>query len=260
MLKKVFLVGAAGLLVAAVLTQTKAGNIAWGWMDRAERHLESKVKPEEEIRRIKKEVAALDKDVDKAKGNLAEEIVEVKYLTKRTEELRVAVETSRKAVDARRAVFAGDDTKYVKWDGKTLNVAAAKDRLAAEVAAHKSLAAEAKAQEEMLVIHERSKALAEQHLQALITQKVQIEAMVTEAEANIKLAKIEQVESKYQNDGTRLAQVKQDLAALQKKLDVQREKLKLSKKTDPKSAENKSVDEIFAALDEKGDADQVSKK
>jgi hypothetical protein len=258
MLKKVFVVGAAGLLVAAVLTQTKVGNIAWGWMDRAERHLDSKIKPEDEIRRIKKEVSSLDKDVDKAKRNLAEEIVEVKYLNKRTDELRFAVETSRKAVEARRAVFAGDD-KFVKWDGKTLNVSAAKDRLAAEVSAHKSLAAELKAQEEMLVTHERSKTLAEQHLQALVTEKAKLEAMVTEVEANIKLAKIEQVESKYQNDGTRMAQVKKDLAELQKKLDIQRETLILTKKVSPKGAEDKSVDEIFAGLDDK-DPSQVTKK
>jgi chromosome segregation ATPase len=259
MLKKVFLVGAAGLLVAAVLTQTKVGNLAWGWIDRAERHIDSKIKPEDEIKRIKKDVQGLDKDVDQAKSNLAEEMVEVKYLTKRTDELRVAVDTSRKAVEARRAVFAGDD-KYVKWDGRTLNVSDAKDRLAAEVAAHKSLSAELKAQEEMLTVHERSRTLAEQHLQALITEKAKLEAMVTEVEANIKLAKIEQVESKYQNDGTRMARVKKDLAELQKKLDVQRTKLSLTKKHDPKSAENKSVDEIFAGLDEKGETAQVTKK
>ena len=258
MLKKVFVVGAAGLLVAAVLTQTKVGNMAWGWIDRAERHLDSKIKPEDEIRRIKKEVSSLDKDVDKAKRNLAEEIVEVKYLTKRNEELRVAVETSRKAVEARRAVFAGDE-KFVKWDGRTINVATAKDNLAREVATHKSLAGELKAQEEMLATHERSKTLAEQHLQALITEKANLEKMVTEVEANIKLAKIEQVESKYQNDGTRMAQVKKDLAELQKKLDVQRETLKLTKKISPKDAEDKTVDEIFAGLEDK-DGAQVTKK
>jgi len=258
MLKKVFVVGAAGLLVAAVLTQTKVGNIAWGWMDRAERHLDSKIKPEDEIRRIKKEVSSLDKDVDKAKRNLAEEIVEVKYLNKRTDELRVAVETSRKAVEARRAVFAGDD-KFVKWDGRTINVAAAKDRLASEVSAHRSLASELKAQEEMLSTHEQSKTLAEQHLQALVTEKAKLEAMVTDVEANIQRAKIEQVESKYQNDGSRMAQVKKDLAELQKKLDIQRETLKLSKKVSPKDADEKSVDEIFAGLDDK-DPSQVTKK
>jgi peptidoglycan hydrolase CwlO-like protein len=258
MLKKVFVVGAAGLLVAAVLTQTKVGNVAWGWIDRCERHIDSKIKPEDEIRRIKKEVSSLDKDVDKAKRNLAEEIVEVRNLTKETDRLRLAVENSRKAVEARRAVFAGDD-KFVKWDGRTINVATAKDNLAREVATHKHLAGELKAQEEMLAIHERSKTLAEQHLQALITEKANLEKLVTDVEANIKLAKIEQVESKYQNDGTRMAKVKKDLAELQKKLDIQRETLKLTKKISPREAEDKTVDEIFAGLEDKDPA-QVTKK
>ena len=61
----------------------------------------------------------------------------------------------------------------------------------------------------MLAVRERTRDLAEQHLQALITQKAELEAAVIELEADIKLAKIEQVESKYQNDGTRMAEVKE---------------------------------------------------
>lgn len=259
MLKKIFVVAAAGLLVAAVLTQTKVGNLAWGWLDRAEKHLDAKIKPEDEIRRIKKEVSNLDKDVDQAKGNLAEEMVDVKHLTKKVDDLRVAVETSRKAVEARRAVFAADD-KFVKWDGKTMSVANAKERLAAEVGTHKALEKEFKAQETMLAVHERSKTLAEQHLQALVAEKAELESAVADLEADIKLAKIEQVESKYQNDGSRMAKVKNDLTELRKRIEVQRTKLALSKKIDPKSAENKSVDEIFAALDEKAETAQVTKK
>jgi len=88
MFKKVAIVGAAGLLTAAVLTQTKVGSYLSHQFDRAERHLESKVPPEDELRRIKHEVAGLDKEIDKAKGSLAEENVEVRYLTKKVDELR----------------------------------------------------------------------------------------------------------------------------------------------------------------------------
>lgn len=251
MLKKVAVVGAAGLLAAAVLTQTKVGNIAWGWVDRAERHLDSKVKPEEEIRRIKTEVAKLDKDVDRAKGALAEETVEAKYLAKKVEDHRTSVEASRKAVEARRGAFKGDEST-VKWDGRTVHISVAKDLLSREIATHKARETELKSLESMLAVRERSRTMAEQHLQALVSQKAELESDVTSLEADIKLAKIEQVESRYQNDGTRMAKVKSDLNELRKRIEIQREKLALSRKVDPKSVENKSVDEIFAELDKAG--------
>lgn len=262
MLKKVFVVGAAGLLTAAVLTQTKLGDLAWNWVDRAERSIESKIKPEDEIRRIKHEVAMLDRDIDKAKGALAEENVEVRHLTKRVEELRVSVEKSRSAVEARRDLFKNSETSFVKWDGRNISTSKAKELLAAEVANHKSLEREFKAQDTMLTVRERTRTMAEQHLNALVDQKRTLATEVTELEADIKLAKLEQVQSKYQNDGSRMAKVKEDLQNLRKRIEIQREKLNLTKKYDPAAAENKTVDEILAELDSKGEkaGDQVGKK
>ena len=59
MLKKVAIVGAAGLLTAAVLTQTHVGGYLRHQFDRADKYLESQVPPEEEVARIKAEVANL---------------------------------------------------------------------------------------------------------------------------------------------------------------------------------------------------------
>ena len=262
MFKKVAIVGAAGLLTAAVLTQTKVGSYLSHQFDRAERHLESKIPPEEEVRRIKHEVASLDKDIDKAKGSLAEENVEVRYLTKKVEELRSQTEKSRTAVEARgRALKENTDTRFVKFDGQRMDITKAKEILAADVAAHKSLDKEFKANEKMLAVRERTRGMAEQHLQALITEKAQLESDVLDLEALIKQVKVEQVQSKYQNDGTRMARVKEDLAKLKKRIEVQREKLHLTKKWDRDSVENKSVDEILADLDGKGDkVDQTAQK
>ena len=72
MLKKVAIVGAAGLLTAAVLTQTSVGNWMCHKFTQADDYLESKIPPDEEVRRIKHEVASLDKDIDKARGSVAE--------------------------------------------------------------------------------------------------------------------------------------------------------------------------------------------
>src|SRR5687767_13363619 len=160
MFKKIAIVGAAGLLTAAVLTQTKVGSYLSHQFDRAERHLESKIPPDEEIRRIKHDVASLDKDIDKAKGSLAEENVEVRYLAKKVEELRAQNEKSRTAVVARgQLVKDSAESQVVKWEGRNISHAQAKEFLAREVGAHKSLEKEFKANETMLAVRERTRAM-----------------------------------------------------------------------------------------------------
>ena len=154
-------------------------------------------------------------------------------------------------------------SKLITWDSRPISYDRAKELLQAQVTSHKNVEKELKALETMLAVRERTRDLAEQHLQALVSQKSELEAAVTELEADIKVARIEQVQSKYQNDGTRMAQVKEDLAKLKKRIAVQREKLNLTKKFDPNSVENKSVDEILAELDsksEKAAGDQVGRK
>ena len=263
MFKKILVVGAAGLLIAAVLTQTKVGKHLTRQWDRAEQYLENQIPPEEEVARIKKEVASLDRDIDKAKGSLAEENVEVRYLSKKVDDLRAATEKSRTAVEARgRSLKEATDTRFVKSDGRSIEFGTAKGQLADEVRRHNTLEKEFKANEKMLAVRERTRTMAEQHLQALITEKAQLESDVLDLEALIKQVKVEQVQSKYQNDGTRMARVKEDLAKLKKRIEVQREKLIITKKVDPDSVEHKSVDEILADLDRKAEAtgDQLGQK
>ena len=243
MLKKVAIVGAAGLLTAAVLTQTKLGSYLCHQFDRADNYLESKIPPEEEVRRIKHEVASLDKDIDRARGSVAEERYEAKALKGKVEEKKTQVENSRALVDSRGSMMKDASSgKTVKWDNREVSFDRAKELLQAQVNTHKNLQKEMKALETMQAVRERTRDLAEQHLQALISQKSELEAAVIELEADIKLAKIEQVESKYQNDGSRMADVKESLAKLRKRIEIQREKLALAKQYDKSTVENKSVE------------------
>jgi peptidoglycan hydrolase CwlO-like protein len=255
MCKKFLIVGAAGLLIAAVLTQTKAGKYLTHQWDRAEKHFDSKIPPEEEIARIKNDVASLDKEIDKAKGSLAEENVECRLLTQKVSDLRTQTEKSRAYVEARgKTLKEATDTRFVKWDGRTVDVSKAKEDLAADVKRHNALEGQFKSNEKMLAVRERTRTMAEQHLQALITEKSQLESDVVDLEALIKQVKIEQVQSKYQNDGTKMAQVKEDIAKLKKRIEIQREKLKINKSVgDINSVEHKSVDEILADLDRKSE-------
>ena len=123
MLKKVAIVGAAGLLTAAVLTQTKVGRYVSHQFDRADNYLESKIPPEEELRRIKEEVAApATEDIDKAAGSVAEERYRgPRQLKGEVEAKRNQVENSRAVVEARGKMIrkrGAPNVKLVKWDGR----------------------------------------------------------------------------------------------------------------------------------------------
>jgi len=261
MLKKVAIVGAAGLLIAAVLTQTHAGSYLRHHLDRADKYLESQVPPEEEVARIKTEVANLDKDIDKARGSVAEERVEAKLLKSRVAEKQTQVTNSRAAVEAlAKTIKDSGSSKLIKFDSREMPFDRAKEVLQNKVTAHKSLESELKSLETMVAVRERTRDLAEEHLQALVTQKGELEAAVTELEADIKVAKIEQVRSKYQSDGSRMADVKESMAKLKKRIEITRAKLELAKQYDKAGVENKSVEEIMAELDAKDKPEQSARK
>lgn len=262
MLKKIAVIGAAGLLTAAVLTQTKVGSYVCHQFDRADKYLESKIPPEEEVRQLKKDVAGLDQDIDQAKGAVATARVEAKMAKADLEDTRARLDRSRSSVEARgKMMKEASAGKPVKWDNQEISFEKAKQLLQNQVTAHKHLEKEVKAQETMLAVKERTRELTEQHLQALVAQKTELQAAVVELEADIQRAKIEQVESKYQNDGTRMADVKERLAKVRERIEVQREKLALAREYDKSGVADKSVDEILAELDSKGEkADQVSRK
>lgn len=260
MCKKIAIVGAAGLLIAAVLTQTHLGGYLRHHIDRADKYLESQVPPEEEVARIKSEVSNLDKDIDRARGSVAEERVEAKLLKVRVEEKRTQVTNSRAAVDTlAKSLKDSGSTKLIKFDSREMSFDRAKELLQSKVTAHKTMESELKSLETMFVVRERTRDLAEEHLQALVSQKAELEAAVTQLEADIKVAKIEQVRSKYQNDGTRMAEIKDSVAKLKKRIEIQRAKLELAKEYNKTGVENKSVEEIMAELDAK-DAEQTAHK
>jgi peptidoglycan hydrolase CwlO-like protein len=261
MCKKIAIVGAAGLLIAAVLTQTHVGGYLRHHLDRADKYLESQVPPEEEVARIKAEVSSLDKDIDKARGSVAEERVEAKLLKTRVADKQTQVENSRAAVEAlAKNLKESGSVKLIKIDSREVSFDRAKELLQSKVMGQKSLEKEYDSLKSMLAARERTRDLAEEYLQAMVTQKAELEAAITDLEADLKVARIEQTRSKYQSDGTRMAEVKESMTKLQKRIAIMREKLDLAKKTDRSNVESKSVDEIMAELNTKETPEQSAHK
>jgi chromosome segregation ATPase len=215
--------------------------------------VESKVPPEKEIARLRKEVAALDKDIEAVKGKLAREIVECRYIKEDADKLRTRVDAEQV-----RLIEVGDQikaaTEQVKYGGRTVNAAQAKEMLKADVTRHLTSKKNLEGMEAGLASREKIKAILEAQLEELKSKKFELASAVDAAEVELKDLQLKQMENKYQFDDTRLAGIKDSLRELRKKIDVEREKLNLAPvgRTDAApttgTLSSDTVDDILAPL------------
>jgi peptidoglycan hydrolase CwlO-like protein len=262
MVKKLLLVAVIGAAAIFGLRHTKLGGYVKNEAESLKTWAEEQVPVEKEISRLRKEVSGLEGDVRKVSNELAKEIVEVRYLREQTEEIRTKVGTEEDALRVRAdAIKAG--TEKVNYGKLKLSPAEAKLHLEADVKRLMVDKSRLETLDKTLVARERVKENLEKTLDAMKKQKLELTAQIDAFEAEYKSLQLQQIESKYQTDTTRLASIKESLRSLKKKVDVEREKLNLNPTIveDAPSAptSSRSVDEILAPLDGKK-ADAPAKK
>lgn len=247
-------VGVAGF---ALLSQTKFGSYVAAAFNSAEESISDRIPTDWELSRIRNEVRRLDKDIEKAKSELAKARVAAKHLSEDIEKMRVDVEANEAVLLKRgEELKAASSTDKVKWNGRNVSRDDAKQELQTAVNRHKNRREELAAKEKTLTIRERNRDVLEKQVGAMIQQKSELATAVDRLEAEISLAKLEQVESRHQNDGSRMAEIKKSLAELQQRIAVKREKLTIAREFDlTNDASAKSIDDILADL--KGDAKTV---
>jgi seryl-tRNA synthetase len=262
MCKKLLLVAVIGVAAFAALRGTKFFGLAKQEIADAQSWLDNQIPVEKEIARLEKEVGGLDKDRSKVADLLAKEIVEVRYLRESTDELRVAVggedERLRQAADDIKKA-----TQQVKYGRSMVSIPEAKEMLRGDVARQVARKNSLDVQEKTLTARERNREYLEKQLDTLQRQKNELATQIEAFKSEYKALQLAQMESKYQTDSTRLAGIKDSLRELKKKLEIEREKLKLA----PRVAEettavstSQSVDDIIAPLDngKKADTKKVS--
>lgn len=250
MLKKILLVGAIiGVGVAAVKF-TKFGGYARSEFSSLAEWVESKIPPEKEIARLRKEVSALDKDIKNVGALLAKETVDVKYMKEDAEKLRGQVATEKERLQVR-AEAISDATEKVKLGGRMVSPTEAKDALLADVQRAVGRKNSLAAMETSIAAKERVRESLERQLDELKKKKVEMAAEIDTVEAQFQMLKVQQMESKYQFDDSRLAGIKASLLELRKKHDMTVEELKLApvvRGEESATAEKMSVDEIMEKL------------
>jgi chromosome segregation ATPase len=105
--------------------------------------------------------------------------------------------------------------------------------------------------EQALATRQRIRDTLARQLEVMKGQKAELTATIDALEAELQVLKLQQMESKYQTDDTRLARIKEGIRELQTQIQVEREKLRLlpaALENTATPASDKSVDDIMAPL------------
>ncbi len=262
MFKKLFLVAVLGTIGFAAVKSSKYFGYAKHEVAEFGEWVDSKVPPEKKIASLRKEVRSLDKDIARAGDELAREIVDVNDLTKDVVAMRTDLGAEEKKVRAMATKLSDATEKIVAYGRFNVSVDEAKMMLNSDVKRVVSRKATLDSMEQTLAHRERIKDALSKQLDSLKRNKLEMAVAIDKLEAEYKVLALQQTESKYQIDDSRLAHVKERLRDLQKEVDVKREKLKLAPRVMDESAPASalSVSEILAPLDNAPKADPKPEK
>ncbi|CAN5607053.1 hypothetical protein BH11PLA2_BH11PLA2_06450 [soil metagenome] len=250
MVKKLLLVAVIGAAAFAAIKGTRAGSYAREEVSAIGDWVDSKVPVEKKITALRKEINTLDKEIDKTSDELAKEIVEVDHLTRDISTEKVALAHEEKKVRAVGETISGATEKAVAYGSFMVNVDEAKQLLSDDVKRVVIRKQTLEAMQETLVSRERIKDALLKQVEGIKRQKRELAVAVDRLEADFKRLQLQQIESKYQFDDTKLAAVKQSLKDLQKDIDIKRAKLKLAPTvaSDGAPATGLNVEDILAPL------------
>ncbi|VTS05155.1 hypothetical protein [Tuwongella immobilis] len=247
MFKKLAVYGTAGLIATGVISQTRLGSYVGTLFNQVTTGLQESVSPELELERIKFELSHLDQDIDHATTQLAEETTAIRLLNEEITATRERLEQSEVALRKR-----GEELKKgqvnVSIAGRTPSIDEATRLLREDVDRLGSQRRELANQERILSLRQNTQSLVAKQRETLVRQKAELTAAVAEMESDLKLVRLEQMESQYQSDDTRLADIKKSLKDLRRKVMVQKEKLNLVNQVEEQPTGGESVDEILGRL------------
>jgi len=251
MLKKMVILGVIGFVAVSVLSGTKVASYIRSEIAAARERAENNIPPEKEIARIGNELKALDKDIMTVVNQLAKERVAVNDLKTDVDDRAAKISQDKERLEFRANAIRKAEG-HVTIGNRTMSIDAAKAELDADVKRYETNQKSLTALQGTLANRIKVRDSLEKQLETMKNQKSELAAAVDLMETELAALKLQQMESKYQTDDTRLAKIKEDLRKLKTKVDVEREKLKLMpvalEGPAAPPASTKSVDDIMAPL------------
>lgn len=263
MFKKLILMAVVGGVAVAALKNTRIGSYVRSEIKSIRDTVEDEIPPEREVARLRAEVKNLDQDRYKVVKQLARLQSDQAAATDRVAELEKKKSETAEVMNARAAAVraaeakakAGEVNVNVVLGDATVSLDTGKARLKESVRLYTDLDKQlghtrTKLDSQARIIDQLTRQLA-----AFERLKGELDAAIDGLEEEVHALAAAQLESRYQTDNTRAAQIKDALAAAKKRLDIRRRELALLQNPDGRPAGTvESVDEIMAPVTRAGAA------
>lgn len=220
----------AGLITAAVVggllvaSQTRLGDYAEVYWSKLTTRAQKQVPVEAQLERVKLQVEKLVPDMERNKGLLAEEYAAVKSLAK-----EIADTEEKLAKQLRGIQNMTEDLKTGKstlvYDGKEYPAERIKAKLTRDLDSYKACEESLASRKQVLAAREKTVETIKQQLAAMNEQKRDLEVQIAQMETELQSVKLAESRNKFQIDDTRLSDIKQSLADVQRQLEVRKNKV-----------------------------------
>lgn len=217
--------------------------------ERANRYAQESVPPDVELERIQYLINSLDEDIETAKSKLASARVRVTNLQGEVVALREELARDRAYIVARGEELKAATGLVKLTNGTSVTVDEAKERLAADVETYNARHRDLDRKERTLAIQIRTRDTIQGQYEALHRNRQEWQTAHDELEAELELLELEQLESDYQNDDSRSAEIKQSIQKLSERIAVDRETLRIDEEFGADPVLDRSVDEILGELE-----------
>jgi len=205
-----------GVLVAVNSIRPGSINTAW---KRVHAKIERKISPEFELARIRDQIAQLTPDMNQNISRIAEEVVKVKSLEAKADDLHAKLDGAKDTLALMTKAIDDGQTRVV-INNREIPITKVRDQLRNCQLLERELNNTKK-------IYEAKRSgldSARQQLAEMKRQKDELEVMAANYEAELKTLALEQTRSKIQLDDSRLAEIKQSFEQLRERIDIERQK------------------------------------
>ena len=264
MLKKLIVVAVVGGLAVAAFKGTKWASYVRTEVKSWRETAEDAVPPEKEIARLRGEVKMLDEDTIKIVKQLARLQSDQADLSNRDKALEskkseVSQKLRNQEValrDAEQKAKAGETNVLVPIGDQKFSLDTGKGHLKETVRVYTDIEKELVHVRLKLDMQQRIIDKLEKQRLEMTRLKIDLDSAIDGLDEEVQALKVQQLESKYQTDDTRVAQIKESIAKAKKRLDIQRRELSMLQDTvaPAVAAPSESVDDILAPITGKSKA------
>jgi chromosome segregation ATPase len=220
MLKKLLIAVVAVAIGLTVVKSTKVGSLLRVKWNEATAWCNKQIPVQDEIARLRLEIANLGKDTKSHCQVIAEEMVAVDNLKREIGEAESKLEQQKKKVTAMRDALADGGTQKVVLGEETYPRVRVQKQLARDFDLYKTCEAQLAAKKKLLESRQECLAKAREQLAAMQDARRDLEVQVSQLEAEYNTLKVTQTKSKFALDDSNLSKVKEGVQALRTRIKV----------------------------------------